>query len=544
MMTRPHHTLNETGAGKLESRDILIIVLAVALAAVVRVVFYRGFFSPDETNYLRHAAEWWTGRYELEHALFLHETRPLMFAPVAWFFAAFGVSEVTALLWPFTASMLVVILVYLTARLLFGRTTALYTAFCSAFFPLLVMESTRLLPGAIMNLLFALCALCLVVAERTDRRRWFWLLLSGMFYAAIQIAGELGIVLCLAYLAAVIVWRRHSVWSYWPAIAGFALVTAGVVVYHWIETGNPLFKIELSQRIVQQVKAVAPHQPLYYTRMLLAPFSGNGGVFYIAGIGLLVAVFRKNRGALFVGLWFALTWVLLEFGSISLTEYRQLSKEVRYFSVVSIPIVILAGYGMAAIGRFVNGWGAGRWNATLGRRLSVAAVAMVAFLVVTTSAWTLQMQKNARHEQRTSLIELRDHLRANEGNPVYITHWLWNTEAGFFMRFAEDYFPTGYDPYHAVHIASADSTSLNRYVQTLKPGEPMRAGLLMHDERLFAVSQGEVDSWSIQPGEIPEALANIPADWRLVGRFPVSHKYVVALYEIPEGAVWFADDRD
>ncbi len=539
-MTHRSDTLVPPGndEGRFNTRDLLLIGAVVALAAVVRIIFYRGFFSPDETNYLRHAAEWWTGRYDLEQALFLHETRPLMFAPVAWAFAAFGVSEATALLWPFTASMLVVILVFLIARRLFGRTAAVYASFLSAFFPLLVMESTRLLPGSVMNLLFGLCALFLIVSEQSDKRRWLWLASSGMAYAAIQLAGELGIVLGLVFLAIVISWRRHSVWSYWPAIAGFALFTTGVVVYHWIETGNPLFKLELSQRIVYQLKAVSPHQPLYYTKLILAPLSGHGGIFYLAGIGCVAALIERRREALFVMLWAAMTYILIEFGSVSLTEYRQLSKEVRYFSVVSVPTVILAGYAMAWVGRFLDRWGADRR-----RFFSIGTVVFLSLLVVGTSALTLQKQKDARHEQRMNLNTLRDIVQSHEGDPIYVTHWLWNTEVGFIMRFEEDYFPSGYDPYHAVHVESADSTSMNRYVQTLKPGEPMGPGLLLHDERLFAVSQGEMESWSVGRGEIPEVLADIPSDWRLVGRFPISHKYIVALYEIPKGAVWPAGNR-
>ena len=540
---------SDGGRAKLDRRDVLWIVLAVGVSAAIRFAFYGGMASPDELNTLRNGAQWWTGRFDLRDALFIHDTRPLMFIPVGWSFAAFGVSAKAALLWPFAASLAVVFLVYLIARRMFGRETAVYAVFCAAFSPLLVQEATRLLPGVVMNLLIGLCALFFVVSEQVDKRRWVWLAASGMAYGAIQMAGELGIVLGLLFVAAVIVWRRHAVWTYWPAVAGFGAVTAMFLFYQWVETGNPFFKLDLSKYVYAQLKAVAPHQPLYYTKLMLAPFAGGGGVFYLAGVGALVALLGRRRDAIVFALWIALTWAFLDFGSLSLTEYRPLSKEVRYFSVVSVPAVILAGYAVAwaracAARWFGSGTGAAQGIAggrSSSRRAEAAAVAAAGLLVALVSVRTLQMEVAPLRAQQAKLRAVRDQVRRYEGRPVYVTHWFWNTEVGFFMRFDDDYFPSGYDPYHAVRLASADSTSLNRYVQTLEPGETIGPGLLVHDEHLFEVSQGERESWSVGRGEIPEVLARIPAEWKLVDRVALSDRYAAALYEIPDGAVWPAN---
>ena len=391
-MTEPQAdriTFLRGGRRSFGRRDLLLIVLAVVLAASIRLIFSGGLFSSDEANYLRNAAGWWTGCFEMKDALFLHDTRPVMFAPVAWSFAALGVSEATALLWPFLASLAVVFLVYLIALRLFDRETAVYAAFCAAFLPLLVEEATRLLPGVVMNMLFALCALCFVISEQTERRRWMWLAFSGMAYGALQVAGELGIVLGCLFLSAVIVWRRYSLWTYWPAAAGLAAVTVLSAVYFWVETGDPLFKIELSKRVIVQIKEVAPHQPLYYVKVMLVPWLGHGGIFFLAGIGCVAGFLEKRREAVFVALWIAMTWALIEFGSVSLSEYRQLSKEVRYFSVVSVPTVILAGYGIAWIRRVLS-------RRELGRRgaFPLGVVVLVSVLVAITSVWTLQSRRD------------------------------------------------------------------------------------------------------------------------------------------------------
>jgi hypothetical protein len=333
------------------------------------------------------------------------------------------------------------------------------------------------------------------------------------------------------------VWRRHSIWSYWPAAAGLLIVTALSALYFWAETGDPIFKIGLSKRVIVQIKEVAPHQPLYYVKIMLAPWLGHGGIFFLAGFGCVAGLFQKRREALFVALWIALTWLLIEFGSVSLTEYRQLSKEVRYFSIVSVPVVILAGYGIAWMRLAFSKRNHGR-----PRSFPVGVVVLVCLAVALTSLWTLQSRRDRFDAARSSVREVRDHIRRYEGQAVYVTHWLWNTEVGFSMGFADDYYPSGYAPYHVVNLETADSESLNRYVQTLEPGESMGPGLLVHDERLFEASQGDWQTGSVGLGEIPAVLADMPEGWRLIGRYPLNYKYRLALYEIPDGSVWPSGD--
>jgi len=152
--------------------------------------------------------------------------------------------------------------------------------------------------------------------------------------------------------------------------------------------------------------------------------------------------------------------------------------------------------------------------------------------------WTLRVERAPARIQREKIHRVRDQVRRFEGKPVYVTHWFWNTEVGFFMRFEDAYFPSGYDPYHAVRIAAADKTSLNRYVQTLEPGAAIGPGLLVHDEKLFAISQGERESWSVGRGEIPPVLSRIPEGWKLLDRVDLGERFAAALYEIPEGSVW------
>jgi len=163
-------------------------------------------------------------------------------------------------------------------------------------------------------------------------------------------------------------------------------------------------------------------------------------------------------------------------------------------------------------------------------------VSIVAVLFLT-SIVTLKKAGSWAGQRRAQLEKFGGYVASAPGKPVYVTHWLWNTRAGYFMDFEDAYFPSGYDPYHALRLDAADAGSLNRYVQTLTAGEELRGGLLIHDETLFAAGRTESGDYSVGSGEIPSLFASPPAAWRLVDRFEVGNN-TLAVYEIPDGFRW------
>jgi hypothetical protein len=115
---------------------------------------------------------------------------------------------------------------------------------------------------------------------------------------------------------------------------------------------------------------------------------------------------------------------------------------------------------------------------------------------------------------------------------------MWNARVAYFMRFADGYMASGYDPYHAVRLATADPRSKDRYVQTLAPGSAMSPGLLLNDERLLEASRGVRRTGYVQEGEIPAVLADVPKTWPLLEHIEIAGESSLAIYEIPQGSHW------
>lgn len=525
------------------------LIGVLVLALVARLVFARGLYAFDDFNYLRHAAEVWQLRFDLDQVLYWHGMRTFIFVPIALVFAIFGVSEATATAWPLVASLLLVALTYRLGLLLGGRRVGLLGALALAILPMAVDESTKVMPGVFIGLLTTASAYAFVHAERARSHRAVWLAASGVLYAGMPWAGHLGLVFGVFFPLALLVYRRHPLRSYWPLAAGVVGVMALAVVLQLAVARDPALNLNVS-RTVLETETPTP-KPFFYTRLMLRPLEAHGGVFFLSALGGLVALlgveaaFGRDvgggsrgadddrrmhaRGALLALLWFLATYVVIEFGSTSLTSYRPMFKQARYLSMLAVPGALLAGVGAAWLLRAVTAWRS--------RAVGVGVVAVLLLLVGAGSWETLRGETAAFEARRAPLERLAEQVRAYAGQTIYVTHWLWNTRVGFFMRYAEPYRTSGYAPYQSVRLETANPGSKNRYVQTIAPGEELEGGLLINDEQLLRSSIGPSETRMVREGEIPAWLAEVPAEWRLVSRVGE-----VAMYEVPRGWKWPGPD--
>jgi hypothetical protein len=520
----------------IHRQDILWLAAILIFALAIRLFFYRGIVAVDDFNYLRHAAEVWKGRFELESILYWHGTRPLVFVPISWCFALFGVSEASATAWPIVASLFTVALMFSIGRSLYGRESAIYAAIMAAFMPMLVNESTRVLPGVIINLVIALSVYCFIHSEQVLKGRGFWLLFSGLLFGAMPWAGRLGLVFFCFFPLAVLLLGRYRFLSYWPVAIGFLGMLFLNVLHQWLATGDPFFNNAIAQKIL--ISEMPRPRNLFYLKLMIRPLYTHGSVFYLAAAGGVLAILSRRRELIFMIAWFTAMWLILEFGSSSIREYRPLFKEVRFMSLLAIPGVLLAGRALAELRLAVSGKG------TLVPHTTKGAVVAVTVLVLVFGSSVVGLEKSGRWmaERRAALHAMRDHIRTVRGGTIYVTHWIWNTRVGFYMEYAEGYFPSGYDPYHAVLLEKVDRDSKNRYIQTLTPGEELAPGLLLHDEDLFRLSRDPGRTGLHGTGEIPEVMADPPETWRFMDRIKIGRNNVVALYQIPRGT-WPKSDN-
>jgi len=115
----------------LNIRDGQILAAIVALAILLRWIFFTGYFGSDEVTYTAQALAITKGVWPISE--YIGSIRYGVNIPVAFFMALLGPSEFSANLWSFLCSIGEIILVYLFARQLWGVRAAWLAALLLAF---------------------------------------------------------------------------------------------------------------------------------------------------------------------------------------------------------------------------------------------------------------------------------------------------------------------------------------------------------------------------------------------------------------------------
>ena len=187
-----------------------ILLLAVLLRAGFFVGLVSGDPQDDGIYYANALALFTDGPRHLERfrslpADFLanpidqFHVRPMVTYPIAASFALFGQGELPATLWAGLCSTLSVLVAYRLGFVLHGRTVGLVAALLCAFYPLEVINGTRILSDVQLGL-FSSVALLLLVEASLWRNAALYAL-SGAAAAGAYLANGRGLLFLIALLA-------------------------------------------------------------------------------------------------------------------------------------------------------------------------------------------------------------------------------------------------------------------------------------------------------------------------------------------------------
>ena len=186
-----------------------VLLLAIAL----RCAFFVGLVSGDPQDdgiyygnalSLREKGPEYLERYKNLPADFLanpidqFNVRPMITYPIAANFALFGSGEVSASAWALLCSMVSVLVVYRLGTVLHDRTVGLIAALLCAFYPLEVMNGTRILSDVQVGMFMSIGLLLFVEATRC--RSVAMLTLSGVATAGAYLANARGLLALIAII--------------------------------------------------------------------------------------------------------------------------------------------------------------------------------------------------------------------------------------------------------------------------------------------------------------------------------------------------------
>jgi 4-amino-4-deoxy-L-arabinose transferase-like glycosyltransferase len=279
--------------------------------------------------------------------------------PVALLFRAFGVNDVTYVVYPLACSILSIVLVFLLGRRLIGNAVGLTAALLLATCPFDAVFASTMTIDIITSCLTAAAVLAFLAARDASRSGAFgWQLLgaTAIFGAYMVKEPALYVLPCLGAMTLVRirdgrVVRRDVAFF---AVAGVVLATT--VVADWWVTGDPLnrFHVQLPQS--GAALGALRHTLLEYPRWIwLRAWGGTmqfGYLFWALIPALVYVVVRRVPGTSVPLLWLLVMVVLLEFLPKQLHPFTLSPRYVRYLHAWLVPASLIIAAALEDVRRW------------------------------------------------------------------------------------------------------------------------------------------------------------------------------------------------
>nr|WP_316639095.1 glycosyltransferase family 39 protein [uncultured Roseateles sp.] len=325
-----------------EPADRLSLMLVLLLACGLRLLFFTGFYGSDEVTYLESAVGVLDGSWPRSD--YVGSIRYGVNIPMAAFMKAFGISESVAGLWGLCTSVGEVGLVFVAARLFWGRQEAWLAALCLAFLPIHVHFAGRLMADAPLAFFLTLFFLATWIAEQ--RMHWLGYVAAGLALGTVFWIKDAVFFLSLPMLGLyIVVYRRwHGRWLWLAAGALLMVVANGLLM--WRVQGDFFHLYAVGQRGLSRIAPVSSTSVEYYFKYLLLDVRHTFALFYLA-LGAAFMIFRRpERRAVFSRPeGYVLLWAFGFLAALSLLKLRQ----ANYMLIFVAPLALLAGYFLAQL---------------------------------------------------------------------------------------------------------------------------------------------------------------------------------------------------
>ena len=341
----------------LQGADWVLLAAVMVLAALVRVVFFTGFFGSDEVTYVEAAIA--AANRSWQNSTYIGSIRLGVNYPMAAAIAVFGSSVIAASLWGFLCSVLEVGVVYWFGRRAVGRPLAVAASLLIALLPLHVHLAGRVMADPPLALFISLSFVCLFEAEQRNRRDLY--ILAGACAGFVFWIKEAATVFVLVFAVWACVRRRNVNGWLWAGTAMAAVIAANFALM-WTLSGNPLHLVDAVRASVRRYADPAQlgsinddRSAVYYIKYLFAYIWHTWLLGYLAVLGVVAAIVRIRRHVPEVlALIYLLVWGLGLVGIFSLfvvsvSPLRLIPKQTNYMTIFLAPLCLLGGLAIVQL---------------------------------------------------------------------------------------------------------------------------------------------------------------------------------------------------
>ena len=333
-----------------QSRDWLALLSVVALAALMRWLFFTGFFGSDEVTYIDTARKIASGDWTASG--YIGATRYGMNLPVALSIGLFGLSEFSANLWPYLCSLGEVVLVFLIVNALFGLRAAVLGSLLLALLPLHVHLAGRIMADPPLGFFLTL-SVGLILFARSNGRWWSYLL-AGLAWGGVFWVKEVVAVLYLPVFLAILLFVDRRWQGVMWALAGAALAVAANCALMWMVAGDPMHLVSVLRRSLGRFATKTPEtSPWFYFKYLFLDIRHTLALGFLVAAGLFCflrsAAARADARAQFLVVWVLLMVGMFSFAIVSFSPIKLVSKQTNYMVIFFAPLAALSGWYLASL---------------------------------------------------------------------------------------------------------------------------------------------------------------------------------------------------
>lgn len=343
----------------------LWLVFILLFGILLRTAFFSGYVAGDDKQYLQQA-------YKLSRVGFtcggLFPTDPrdinhwatrlgIVF-PTAFFFYLFGINEISLVLFPLLCSIGSIVIIYYLGKLLFSVKIGLISAFLLSFFPLEVIYGTHLFPTVCVTFFTGLSIFLFLKAE-IDKRKLYYLsagLMIGIGYLC-----WIGSLFIIFFFLCYIIYIKRIKIGYLLVCSGVLLVFVGEFLFFYYQTGDGFYRYNILKEVVisegnlnLQTHLIELFKGNVYQGinwfiepLIMFAFEQEFGFFYYFIWPIVIYfLFKRENNINILILWLIPVTLYLLYGSVSPSNYDPLRRLCRYYSIVTIPGLLILGYFM------------------------------------------------------------------------------------------------------------------------------------------------------------------------------------------------------
>jgi hypothetical protein len=364
----------------LPEKELLWLAIVVLLGFVMRLLFLNAPLGSDDTAYFAMASNLGTDTDFMRNANSQVPLRIGLIAPVAALQNVLGYSLKSYYFFSIGASILLLIMVYLTASKIGGLATAVFSSllFATSYFGL--CRATNLLPD-VPNAALLLASFFILVSalESSGNTRLLVISISALTGFLGYLTREPNVV----FLAAIPIYEllsRRSLRCTILFVMVFFILWLCEGLFYYVVADD--FFLRLRMTLTSTTDWAKHMSEIHLKQFLLEPFMPLGsplaGKFILAGGfgGTLVAMWKKNHMMLALLVGGLLIFGLYSYSVTSIDPLkRALPLQTRYITVFTAVLTIATGYALAQLKQHLE---TNRWR----RRGTLVAWLLVGMLIV------------------------------------------------------------------------------------------------------------------------------------------------------------------